>query len=177
MKLVFIIAFLLSSKISMCLDSKTSGFDNTSPISINSDRLEVDQDKYIATFFGNVIVKQNDIEIDAEKIIVSFIKKKTDKNFDVESIYSKSADIDKIFAYGGVKFFSGDKKAYSDTADYVLDKKILNMRGNVKLLHNSSIITGEHLVYDLNKNQASIINDKSRKSNRVNVVIDNKGKK
>ena len=44
----------------------------TKELKITSDRLEVDRDKKISTFIGNVYLYEKDMEIWADKIIVKF---------------------------------------------------------------------------------------------------------
>ncbi|MBN8827499.1 MAG: lipopolysaccharide transport periplasmic protein LptA [Sphingobacteriia bacterium] len=182
MRLLF--TFFLSTIVSFSYaDDKIVKPKSNSPVSIQSDSLEFDQEKNQATFSGNVIVNQDDTEIKSNKIIVHYFKAEKDDKKPAEEAKAELSNqgfgnrkIVKIDAVGNVILTSPDKKAFADKAIYNLERKQLEMFGNVKLVQDKSELYGNRLMYDLASNKASIFGEEKHLVNheqkkRVKAVI------
>lgn len=153
-----LLVLLLTTNLAIAED-----FKNTGPIAIDSDTLEFDQLANKAIFSGNVIVAQQETKLYAEKLVVSY----NGAGEQASEITNKK--IDKIEAFGNIKFVSNDKTAYSSKAIYNMTKQTLEMEGNVKLVQNKSTLYGEKLVYDMKTRFARLISKQNK--GRVKAVI------
>jgi len=124
----------------------SGGFDTDQPIEILADSLEVQQEKQIATFAGNVQVIQGEIRLKAAKLEVHYAqnnsKAKTDNGEDPPNIR-------RINAYGDVFLSSPRETAKGDQGVYnVIDKKI-QLQGNVVLTQGQNVLRGQKMTLDL----------------------------
>ncbi|MBL4741174.1 MAG: lipopolysaccharide transport periplasmic protein LptA [Sneathiella sp.] len=124
----------------------SSGFDTDKPIEILADSLEVQQDKQIAIFEGNVQVIQGDIRLKSSKLRVYYADKSATKS-------SKGTDqppsIRKIEATGNVFLSSPRETAKGDTGTYDVVNKRIHLVGNVVLTQGQNVLKGQSMVLDL----------------------------
>ncbi len=65
-------------------------------------------------------------------------------------------DINRIDASGGVTVTSPSETARGDFATYDLDRGLITMVGNVRLVRGASSLSGGRLVFDLNSGRATM---------------------
>ncbi len=136
-KPVFILTFLFS----LLWNTSVMAFganDNT-PIKIQSDRAELNNQKGIATYTGDVIVTQGEATLNAEKVI----------------IYSTNNTLVKIEAFGNPAHFSQEKNAdtpktdaYGETIIYNEQSQILKLIKKARLQQASNSFSGDVIEYN-----------------------------
>lgn len=124
------------------------------PIDIVADVLEVDDQKKIAVFKGNVSATQGDFNLRAKEIQVTYKQKekdqKTPKQGDGGLVPGGGADITQIDAKGKVLVTSGtDQTATSEWAIFDVKKQLVTIGGDVVLSQGPNTIKGSRLVIDL----------------------------
>ncbi|WP_169543801.1 lipopolysaccharide transport periplasmic protein LptA [Sneathiella aquimaris] len=122
------------------------GFDTDQPIEILADSLEVQQEKQIATFEGNVQVIQGDIRLKAAKLLVYYSQNgKKSSASDTEN----PPNIRKIDALGDVFLSSPRETAKGDKGFYDVVEKKIQLTGNVVLTQGQSVLRGQKMTLDL----------------------------
>lgn len=121
-------------------DKGIGGFkiDNTKPIEITADNLELRQQENKAIFEGRVDVLQDKVRIRANKLIVSYDGKA-----------AAGGKIRNLAAEGGVYITSGKDSAKGAWARYDVVSRIIKMGGGVTLMQGENVIKGESLVVNL----------------------------
>jgi len=113
--------------------------DSSLPVEITSEQLQVDQEKGVAEFSGDVIVGQGNITMTCSLMRVEYAANSdTGKN-----------EIRVIRMFGGVTFVGDGEAAESDTAVYTLANDTLIMTDNVLLTQGSTALSSDKLTYNL----------------------------
>ena len=145
-KYIFNITFLF------CLFNFITAFSDT--IKISSEKLNVDRDKNISVFTGNVYAEDEKIKLWSDKI--SMFYDETEK-----SVYE-------IVAENNVKIIVNQVTAYGDFSKYQVDNEELLLKGNVVVIEKDNKIQSDQLILDL-VNSTSIMTSKS--NSRVTAQI------
>ncbi len=124
------------------------------PIDIVADVLEVDDQKKIAVFKGNVSATQGDFNLRAKELQVTYAaKEKEATEQPVASgglVPGGGADITQIDAKGKVLVQTKDSQtATSDWAIFDVKKQLVTIGGDVVLTQGTNTIKGSRLVIDL----------------------------
>lgn len=114
--------------------------DSGKPIEIAANTLEVMQEKNQAIFSGNVIATQGSITMKSTRMTVFY-------KGGGEGVMGNG--ISKIVADGGVFFTSPRETAQGNRAVYDVNRKQINMVGNVILTRDKNILKGTQLTYNL----------------------------
>jgi lipopolysaccharide export system protein LptA len=126
------------------------------PIDIVADVLEVDDQKKIAVFKGNVSATQGDFNLRAKELQVTYQQKENGQADRTQPaaepvVPGGGADITQIDAKGKVLVKSGDDQtATSDWAIFDVKKQLVTIGGDVVLSQGPNTIKGNRLVIDLN---------------------------
>ncbi len=162
MNWLFII-LLLAPSLTCAQLFEGSPSDSKEPIIINSDSLDVDQNKNIATFKGKVEAVQGKYRLNSNEMLVYYHNKK-------EKAQSK---VSKIETYGNVFFATPIESAQGDFGIYDMDKKLLTLTGKVILTKGKNVVQGNKLVYNLNTKQSTLTSDPktSESKKRVQAVF------
>jgi lipopolysaccharide export system protein LptA len=132
--------------------------DTALPIEIAADALEVQQDKQIAVFSGNVDAQQGSIKLRADRIWVYY---------QGDAAEDAAQAISKIDAEGKVFFSSGTETAEGDQGTYNVDNGVITLTGEVVLTQGNNVIKGNRVVFDLTTGQSKMDGDKSGGDGRV----------
>lgn len=116
--------------------------DTTLPVEVTADSLSVDQGTGLATFAGNVVVKQGEMTISAGTARIEYLP--------------DGKGIAKVLLDGRVLFASPTDAAEADTAVYTIASGEVVMTGNVLLTQGQTTISGNRLVYDLDAGTGSM---------------------
>ena len=125
------------------------------PIDIVADVLEVDDQKKIAVFKGNVSATQGDFNLRAKELQVTYEEQKKDKTKSEQTASSGlvpggGADITQIDAKGKVLVRTKENQtSTSDWAIFDVKKQLVTIGGNVVLSQGPNTIKGSRLVIDL----------------------------
>lgn len=144
---------------------------NDLPVKINADDMEYDINRSQVTFTGNVVVVRGDFRMTAPKMTI-FLKQtaqktqvdvshenipltgKAEKN--TQSVATQNK-IEKIEAYGGVRFKFETQSGKSQTATYNAAKGVLTMKGNPEVQDGSNSIKGDTILYYLYERRSEVV--------------------
>ena len=125
-------------------------------LKVTSENLEVDREKRISVFSGNVYAYNKDIRIWSDKLIVKFD--------DMENV------IEQLNAEYSVKIIKEEITATGDIGVYYPKSEKLNLLGNVEVIEKNNYVKCDELYLDI-KNSTSIM--RSNSSKRVEAYIIN----
>jgi len=124
--------------------------DADQPIDINADNLEVQQDKNLAIFSGNVIAVQGRIKLRAERLKVWYRPADAAASEDVKGTIIRIDAIDKVFVS------SAEETAQGDIGIYEVADQRLTLTGAVVLTRSENVLRGNKLVMNLATGQSKI---------------------
>ncbi len=149
--------------------------DNKAPIEITADSLEVEQDKQLATFRGNVDAIQAEIRLRADTLVVHYRpKEQSQAPAAAKAAPPKppsaaggapasgsdpftSGAITHIDAVGHVVVTSPMETAQGDTGFYDVDKQLIDLQGsNVVLTRCQDVLKGKHAIMHLDTGQSTL---------------------
>ena len=120
--------------------------DNTQPIEITADALEVrDADKQ-AIFSGSVVAGQGTLRLTADTLIVWY---RNDEGEQAEAATPGTGAIDRLRAEGDVFLSSGAETARGAWANYEVEDGMVTMGGGVILSQGDNAVRGERLTVNL----------------------------
>jgi len=147
----------------------TTKHDSSQPIEITADQLDVQQEKQLATFSGNVQASQGDIRLQAASLQVRYRASEGDADV--------GGSISMITARGNVFFSSPGQTARGDTGVYDVDKSLITMEGKVVLTREDNVIRGNHLVLNLATGRSKVSGAAGSNGGRVRgLFVPNKKK-
>jgi lipopolysaccharide export system protein LptA len=121
--------------------------DNTQPIEITSDALEVRETESRAIFSGNVIAGQGKLRLTSNILMVWYRDRGAGTGTGGDA---GTGDIDRLRAEGDVFLSSGAETARGAWADYDVVQGVVLMGGGVTLTQGDNAIRGERLTVNLN---------------------------
>lgn len=165
--LTFLLACLLLPMQALALST-----DKDKTMNIEADRVDIDDEKGISTFRGNVIMTRGSILIKGNVVVV---------------YRDKAKDLDKIHSTGNLAHFQqrpdgkpDDVVANGRELFYDAVKEILIIRKQGKVIQGGDTFRGEHIVYDSKRDLVEARGDKkgNGKKGRVQMTLQpNKKKK
>lgn len=117
--------------------------DTNLPVQIDADALEIQQDKNLAVFTGNVAARQGDIVLRSDSLAVDYGRAKGAPKTD------GAPQIASLHAKGKVQLVSPAESARGDWAIYDVPNRVITMGGDVVLTRGENILQGRHLVFNL----------------------------
>ncbi|MBO0905128.1 lipopolysaccharide transport periplasmic protein LptA [Jiella sonneratiae] len=118
------------------------------PIAIESNQLDVDDRNNVATFTGNVSVKQGVVQLSSGKLTV-YYKKKNGGQKDAAtqasapgSLPGGSSQIDRLEATNNVYVKSSDQVATANQASFDMAQNLVTLTGNVVLTQGENVAEG-----------------------------------
>jgi lipopolysaccharide export system protein LptA len=126
--------------------SALKGHDSNAPVDVTADRIEVQDRADRAIFAGNVHVRQAELTLDTARLTIAYSG----------GAGAGGVQIRRLDAAGGVTVTSPSEKARGDFGVYDLDRKLITLIGNVRLVRGSNLVSGARLVIDLNSGRAVI---------------------
>lgn len=127
-------------------NSALKGHNSNAPVDVTADRIEVQDRADRAIFAGNVHVRQAELTLDTARLTVAYSG----------GTGAGGVQIRRLDAAGGVTVTSPSEKARGDFGVYDLDRKLITLIGNVRLVRGSNLVSGARLVIDLNSGRAVI---------------------
>ncbi|WP_182084216.1 LptA/OstA family protein [Aureimonas sp. ME7] len=116
------------------------------PIAIESNQLDVDDGKSLATFSGDVSVRQGETSMNAEKLLVFYVRKTEGGEAQPAAARSNmpggSGDISRLEATGKVTIRSADQTATATKAEFDMATQVALLTGDVVLSQGKNVATG-----------------------------------
>ena len=119
--------------------------DETQPIEIAANSLEVQEAQQIAIFRGEVVAGQGTLRLTADELEVNY----GDSD-------ASTGQIKRLQAKGSVLIANGAETAAGDYADYDVVKGQIRMTGAVTLTQGGNVVKGASLTIDLNNGQGKV---------------------
>ncbi|MCH8188279.1 MAG: lipopolysaccharide transport periplasmic protein LptA [Proteobacteria bacterium] len=135
--------------------------DRLQPIEIEADNLEIQQDKQLAIFAGNVRAVQGTLRLRAQILRVHYLSR--------ENRTGEGQSIAKIDAIGKVVFSSETETAQGDEGVYDVTAGIVTLTGDVVLTRGESVIRGRRIILNLETGLSTVEsgNDRTGGGGRV----------
>lgn len=161
--LLLILLFLLTQVSFAAQENKTA--DKKQPpadLKITSDKMVASKDPSIVEFMGKVKAVRADSVLLADSVKVFFHTSETKKQ--------GQSSVKRILATGNVEYTDGERKAFSDQADYDTAEEILILTGEqARLLTGKSWITGKKITLLKAQNRVVV---ESTEETRVEAFFD-----
>lgn len=135
--------------------------DTNQPINIVSDNQSLDMENSVVTFTDNVVITQGSILIKAQKVVITRAPENSGKKGKVEAFGAPVTFHQKLDDGKPV-----DGKA--NKVHYDLDAEFLTLTENAELRQLDSKIVGQHITYDVKKQQ---LKAKGSAKSRVTTVL------
>jgi len=158
--LLFLVSPLSSSAES---EKKKSEVNQDSEIIINADTLEIDDQKQIVIFTGNVDAREKDFIINCEKMVVYY-----KNNSDQPVSESGQVNIDQIIATGEVIITrpNGGLATAEKAHYYMKDEKVV-LTGEPKVKQGDDFVQGSKITLFLRENRSVVEGSKKDKVRAV----------
>ena len=124
--------------------SALKGHNSDAPVDVTSERLEVQDRADRAVFSGSVRATQGELTLETPRLTVAYAGG------------SDNLQIKRLDASGGIVVRSPSETARGDFGVYDLDRKLITLIGNVRLVRQNNQVSGARLVIDLNSGRAVI---------------------
>lgn len=167
----------LFATFTLLLASATIGYalptDSQQPINVQADSADLDNNKGILVYRGNVIITQGSMKVLGHTVTIT-----RNKDGEIEMMTSQGNP-----AYYEQKPSADDPvvKSYARTIQYQVTKKLVILIDNAKVVQNNNVFTGDKIVYDTSRKLISAGNKRSgsvgTKPGRINVVLEPEKKK
>ena len=138
------------------------GHNTEQPIEITSDLLEVEQEKQVAIFIGNVDAIQGEMKLNSDRLEVYYDVEESEETAPAEET-EQTDSIRSLRAEGNVVVNSPNETAKGDWADYDVAKRVLTLHDNVILTQGRNVLCGSKLDMDLDTGR-SLLNGKCARS-------------
>ncbi len=123
-------------------------YDTSLPIEITADTLEVQNERQVAIFRGNVDAVQGEMNLRADELIVHYRSASDNQN-----------SIRLIEANGNVFLSSPTEMAQGEKGVYNVDADTVELIGAVVLTRGDNIIRGDRLYMNLATGQSTVVSD------------------
>ncbi|WP_162915008.1 lipopolysaccharide transport periplasmic protein LptA [Desertibaculum subflavum] len=130
-----------------------SGHDSAQPVQINADSLEVQQDKKVAIFKGNVDATQGDLRLKSDLLRVYYSEGGQKK---AGAGPGGNTSITRLEAEGHVFVSRPEQTGRGERGVYDLEKRTIVLEGNVVLTDRENVVKGTRATMDLNTRQSTV---------------------
>ncbi|MEM9223164.1 MAG: LptA/OstA family protein [Pseudomonadota bacterium] len=159
--LIALVAVLGSPAIAQTFQTGFADFgsDQSSPIEIEADELEVQDKSNVAVFTGNVVVNQEDATMQTAKLTVFYAQNalpQSGENPASAPATPQNQRISRLEAEGGVLISADGQSATGDTGTVNFDDRTLALSGNVTLTQEGNVVTGDVLTVSLDTGIARV---------------------
>ncbi len=130
------------------------------PIDISADELELDQEKKVAIFTGNVDAVQGTLNLKSEELIIYYTQS-TDSEPSPEEESGGRTNIRQIDARGNVRLATVTETASGDWAIYKVGDGVITLGGKVTLTRGENILQGAKLIVDVETGNSRLLSSES----------------
>jgi len=128
--------------------SALKGHNGNAPVDVTADRIEVQDRADRALFIGNVHATQSELTLETQRLTVAYSSG--------PGAGSGGVQIRRLDAAGGVVVRSPSETARGDFGIYDLDRRLITIIGNVRLMQGQNTVSGQRLVINLDNGRAVI---------------------
>jgi lipopolysaccharide export system protein LptA len=118
-----------------------SAFNSNAPVDVDAGRIEVQDRADRAIFSGGVTATQGNLRMTSARLTVAYNN-------------NNGVNVERLEASGGVTLRTPTETAQGNFAIYDVDRRLVTMIGNVRLVQGANRVQGGRLVLDLNSHRA-----------------------
>ncbi|HEV7660321.1 MAG TPA: LptA/OstA family protein [Allosphingosinicella sp.] len=118
-----------------------SSFNSNAPVDVDAARIEVQDRADRAIFSGGVTATQGNLRMTSARLTVAYNN-------------NNGVNVERLEASGGVTLRTPSETAQGNFAIYDVDRRLVTMIGNVRLVQGANRVQGGRLVLDLNSHRA-----------------------
>lgn len=133
--------------------------DSQQPIEITADRAELDESSGVATYIGNVQMKQGTLRVTADRLMIHT----ADERVTRVRAEGKRAHYQQQPSDGAALVH-----ANANVITYYLDEERVRLEGDAELVQDADVFTGGEIVYDI---AAGEVDAKAAASDRVRMTL------
>lgn len=146
--------------------------DSQQPINVQADKADLDNNKGVLVYRGNVIITQGTMKVMGHTVTIT---------------RNKDGGVSVMTSVGSPAYFEQQPdvnepivKAYGNSIQYQVANKKVILEGNAKVIQKGNIFTGKRAVYDTVKGKISAVGateTNTKKPERIQMVIQPEQKK
>jgi lipopolysaccharide export system protein LptA len=121
--------------------ARGGGFNGNAPVDVDAGRIEVQDRADRAIFSGGVTATQGNLRMTSARLTVAYNN-------------NNGVNVERLEASGGVTLRTPTETAQGNFAIYDVDRRLVTMIGNVRLVQGANRVQGGRLVLDLNSHRA-----------------------
>ena len=160
------VGLILTAAPAMAQFSTNSGADTI----LDAD--DIVSSKGVITLTGQADIRQGDVRLLADKVQIYTAGQSG-------GAIASTSEIDRVVATGNFYYLTGTQEVRGERGVFTQSDNNFVVTGNVILLQDDSVITGDRLIYNLDTEEARVVSEcKGRKCGqrqRVRVLIKNAG--
>lgn len=136
--------------------------DHQQPIHIEAEEVEIDKQKGISRYRGNVLLKQGSLVIRGNTVLLHH------KNGQLEKVIitGKPASFQQTPDIGGISIVSQAQRM-----EYIAKQSRLLLFQNAEVSQGNNVFSGEEIAYDIVKGTV-VANRGESEGNRINAILD-----
>ena len=146
------------------------GTAGVTPIQIEADRMETSRLGGRVVFTGNITARQGSLVIYADEMTVVYAAASPGAGTAAEGETKLISKIEKLEARGNVKIVQEGWIATGDSMDYNAADRVATLTGNAKAWQDKNVVSGETIVLYLDEGK-SVVQKSSREGERVKALI------
>ena len=146
------------------------GTAGVTPIQIEADRMETSRLGGRVVFTGNITARQGSLAIYADEMTVVYAAASPGAGTAAEGETKLISKIEKLEARGNVKIVQEGWIATGDSMDYNAADRVATLTGNAKAWQDKNVVSGETIVLYLDEGK-SVVQKSSREGERVKALI------
>lgn len=153
----------------LLLISVDASAQKSNNIFIDSLDLNINFLEKVATYSREVVVKSEGNRLECEKMKMFFSSDNSQK-------YSENYSVTRILFFDNIILSNADKVINADRGEYIAEKRVIYFWDNVAVKEKGNYLEAEKIIYDLNKDLVTILNNKksnNKDNNRVRIILDN----
>ena len=147
---------------------KADGSELNAPIEIEADTAEQNETKGLITYKGNVLITQAGLQISADRVSIQSTKSGEDSRRLLRHIVAVGQPA--RFVHEGLAD-EGTVTAEANKIFFEVDKRLLSLTNNARLLQNRSKVSGDKIEYLIEQRRVRARSFDPDSGNRVHTVI------
>lgn len=132
-------------------------FNSDTPIHVSAEKMVSHDKEKAVVFSGNVQAKQGDLIINSQTMTIYHGGKKQGNSTKTNSpTADKAEQIEKIIATGNVEIIQEGFVATGDKVEYLASKEKVLLTGHAKIIQDNNMVTGYQVEMDLAKGTTTV---------------------
>ena len=146
-----LLALAPAAAVAQTLDTTAASVESKSDkaVDIESNEMEILDDKKMAIFTGKVNAKRGDVKLNCDKLDVNYAETEQPDG-------SKKTDVTFLYATGNVLIVTSKQTVTGEWARMDVKANTINIGGHVKVVQGKTVLTGQKLFVDLDKNKSAM---------------------